>query len=128
MSNATPNPNILLQEIESLKDELNSLGSEYASARRDAAAMEQAYEKEVAKIYITLLDPQGREKMGLEKLPAEDMRKAIAHSKMDENTWSAYLMSKADVEAVDKVIKVKTAILTGIQTELAHLRVEYSHA
>lgn len=123
-----PDPNALLQEIESLKDELNLLGNEFASARRNAAAMEQEYEKEVAKIYITLLSPKGREEFGLDKLPAEDMRKAIAHSKMDENTWSAYLMSRADMEAADKMIKVKTAILTGIQTQLAHLRTEMSHA
>lgn len=125
---ATPNPNALLQEIESLKEELSSLGSDYAQARRQKAAMEQAYEKEMAKVYMTLLDPQAREVLGLEKLPAEDMRKAIAHSQMDENTWSAYLMAEADMEICDKQIKVKTAILTGIQTELAHLRVEFTHA
>lgn len=124
----TPNPNGLLLEIESLKEELSSLGSEFALARRNKAAMEQEYEKEVAKIYITLLDPEARTKMGLEKLPAEDMRKAIAHSKMDENTWSALLMAEADLECVDKMIKVKTAILTGCQAELNQLRVEFTHA
>lgn len=124
----TPNPNALLQEIESLKSELSDLGNEYARARRTKAAVDQAYEKEMAKIYMTLLVPEERAKMGLEKLPAEDMRKAIAHDKMDENTWSAYLMAEADMEICDKQIKVKTAILTGIQTELAHMRVEMSNA
>lgn len=124
----TPNPNALLQEIESLKEELSSLGNDYAQARRTKAAMEQAYEKEMAKVYMTLLDPEARKKLGLEKLPAEDMRKAIAHSQMDENTWSAYLMAEADMEIADKQIKIKSSVLTGIQTELAHLRVEYAHA
>lgn len=123
-----PDPNALLQEIESLKGELNSLGSEFGVARRNAAAMEQEYERSVAVIYIKLLDPKQRESMGLEKLPAEDMRKAIAHSQMDQNTWSAYLMSRADMDALDKMIKVKTAILNGVQTELAHLRSEMTHA
>lgn len=126
--NETPNPNGLLQEIESLKSELTSLGNEYAHARRQKAAMEQAYEKEIAKVYMTLLDPEARGKLGLEKLPAEDMRKAIAHSQMDGNTWSAYLMSEADMEICDKKIKVTTAILTGCQAELNQLRVEFTHA
>lgn len=121
------NPDALLQEIESLKQELSVLGDEYGVARRNKAAMEQAYEKAVAIIYITLLDPTSRAEMGLEKLPAEDMRKAIAHSKMDENTWSAYLMAEADMESFDKLLRVKQAILTGIQTQLAHIRMEYGN-
>lgn len=127
MSN-TPDPNALLQEIENLKYILGSLGSEYDEARHSQAAMEQAYEKEVAKIYIQLLDPTSRAEMGLEKLPAEDMRKAIAHSRMDENTWSAYLMTEADVDSIAKKIKITEAILTGCQAQLNQLRMEMSHA
>jgi hypothetical protein len=123
-----PDPNALLLEIESLKESLTSLGNDFSEARHTAAVTEQAYEKEVAKIYISLLDPKEREKMGLEKLPAEDMRKAIAHSKMDENTWSAYLMSQADVESLTKLMKVKESVLTGCQAQLNQLRVEMSHA
>lgn len=124
----TPNPDALLQEIESLKGELNSLGEEFRAARQQKAAMEQAYEKAISIIYIQLLDPDSRTKMGLEKLPAEDMRKAIAHSKMDENTWSAYLMSEADVESIGRLLRVKESILTGCQAQLNQLRVEMSHA
>jgi hypothetical protein len=122
------NPDALLQEIERLKGELESLGNDYNAARHNHAAMEQEYEKAVAKVYISLLDPKEREKMGLEKLPAEDMRKAIAHSKMPENTWSAYLMAEADMESLDKVIRVKQSILNGTQSQLGHLKVEFTHA
>jgi hypothetical protein len=123
-----PDPQGLLQEIEKLKHILGELGSDYSNARHQQAAMEQAYEKEIAKIYISLLDPKEREKMGLEKLPAEDMRKAIAHSKMDENTWSAYLMTEADVDSLAKKIKITESVLTGCQAQLNQLRVEMSHA
>jgi hypothetical protein len=123
-----PDPQALLLEIESLKGELNSLGDEFRQARQQKAVTEQAYEKSVAQIYMKLLDPAQRSKMGLEKLPAEDMRKAIAHSEMDENKWSAYLMSEADVESIGKLLKVKEAVLTGCQAQLNQLRVEMSHA
>jgi hypothetical protein len=122
------NPNALLQEIERLKHLLGELGSEYDEARHRQAAMEQAYEKAVAIIYLKLLDPASRAQMGLEKLPAEDMRKAIAHSQMDEVTWSAYLMAEADVESLAKKIKITEAVLTGCQAQLNQLRVEYTHA
>lgn len=125
---STPNPDALLQEIESLKGELSELGKSYGEARHTRAAMEQAYEKAIAKVYLTLLDPSEREKMGLEKLPAEDMRKAIAHSQMDENTWSAYLMAEADMDSLDKMLRVKLAQLTGCQAQLNQLRAEFTHA
>jgi hypothetical protein len=123
-----PDPNALLQEIESLKESLNSLGDEFRQARAAKAVMEQNYEKAIAKVYMQLLDPTSRAQMGLEKLPAEDMRKAIAHSKIDESTWSAYLMAEADVESIGKLLKVKEAVLTGCQAQLNQLRVEMSHA
>lgn len=123
-----PDPNALLQEIESLKESLNSLGDDFRSARRSKASMELAYEKAVAKVYIKLLNPTSRAQMGLEKLPAEDMRKAIAHSEMDAKVWSDYLMAEADVESIGKLLKVKEAVLTGCQAQLNQLRVEMSHA
>lgn len=123
-----PDPTALLQEIERLKDILGSLGSEYDEARHRQANKEQDYEKAVAVIYIQLLDPASRAQMGLEKLPAEDMRKAIAHSRMNENVWSEYLLAEADVDSIAKKIKITESILTGCQAQLNQLRMEMSHA
>lgn len=123
-----PNPQKLLEEIEDCKTALRTGNEEYSAARYIRATTLQAYEKEVSKIYTSFLSPEWRTEHGLEKMPAEDMRKAMAHALIDETVWSAYLMAEATLDALDKQIKIEQTILTGIQSELQQLRVELANA
>lgn len=123
-----PNPQQLLEEIEECKDKLRTLNTDYTDARRVRAVTLQAYEKEVSKIYTSFLSPEWRKEHGLEKMPAEDMRKAMAHALIDETVWSGYLSAEADLDALDRNIKIEQTILTGIQSELQQLRVELANA
>jgi hypothetical protein len=114
--------------IDDSRQKLIRFGQEYSEARHQLAADELNYQRELGRVYVSLLDPEFRAKQGLEKLPAEDMRKAIAHELMGETIWAAFLKSSADVEALDKLIRVEQSNLTGLQSELSQLRVEYQNS
>jgi hypothetical protein len=120
-------PAQIIDEIDDSRRRLQGYGADYSTARHQLAADELNYQRELGKLYISLLDPDFRKTKGLEKLPAEDMRKQIAHNMMGENIWAAYLKSEADVEALDKLIRVEQSNLTGLQSELQQLRVEYQN-
>lgn len=121
-------PGQIIDAIDKARNNLLRFGQDYSEARHQLAADELNYQKQLGRVYISLLDPEFRKEQGLEKLPAEDMRKAIAHDLMGEATWAAYLKSVADVEALDKLIRVEQSNLTGLQSELQQLRVEYQNS
>lgn len=82
---------------------------------------EQAIATELLKIYSESKDAG-------ERLPAEDLRKAMAHSKVKGEVWASYLTAKAKVDAIDKWIKTRQSILSALQSELGQMRVEFTHA
>jgi hypothetical protein len=56
---------------------------------------EQAFEVEVLKVYHEA-------KRAGERMPAEDVRKAIAHEKMEDEVYAAHLLAKANLAALEK--------------------------
>ncbi len=119
------NPDQLLDEIEISRARLASQGEAYCNARWTLVKAQLAYEKAMGREFLKML--ADAEKKG-GRVPAEDMRKAIAHSKIGDKIWENYLLAVADVDSADRLIKVEQANLSGLQSELGQLKVEYTHA
>lgn len=119
------NPGNVLDEIEKSRASLMSVGYTYTDVRRRHALAQLAYEKAMGKEYLKMLDEA---KKSGNRVPAEDMRKAIAHSKIDEKLYEQFLLLSAEVEAADRLIRCEQANLSGLQSELSQLKVEFTHA
>lgn len=118
-------PDQLMDEVEASRLCLNDLGRNYATERRTLAKAQLAYEKAMGHQYLSMIhDAQSKGT----RVPAEDMRKAIAHSKINQELYEKYLLALADVEGTDRIIRCEQSNLSGLQTELSQLRVEYTHA
>lgn len=119
------NPGIVLDEIQQAREELAKLAGDYASKRDQLSAAEVARDKELSKSYLRLIDEVKNAGGRFEKLPAEDMRKVIAHDEMDERVWASFIMLEGEVEGLDKLLKAKQAQLSSLQSELKWLESEY---
>lgn len=114
----------VLQDIERVTKELEQAGDKFAEVRIELAGAEQLYEQEFAKQLLIVYN-RGKEEG---KVPAEDLRKAMAHAALDQRTWAKYLTKKAEVEAMKVGIGVRQSILSALQSELQQMRVEMTHA
>lgn len=119
------NVDSLLDELEKSRASLTAMGATYCQVRREKARAQLAYEKAMGKEFLTMLHEANKEG---KRPPAEDMRKAIAHNKIGSDVYSKFLLAEADVDATDRLIKVESSNLSGLQTELQQLRVELTHA
>lgn len=117
-------PGDVLRDIEKLNEELINLGDDYSTARIQFANLEFEYEKEIAKGLIEEYNA------GLErgKVPAEDIRRAKSHLALDTKVWKQYLVGKARCDALKSKISTRQSVLSGLQSELQQMRVEYTHA
>lgn len=115
----------ILDDIETLVDALGDAGDKYMQARKDAVRAEVTYEQAVAAERIKLLDEY---RSAGERLPGEDVRNATIHSRIPKDVWADYLMAEAKVEALHRWIKTRESMLSGLQSQLAHLRVELANA
>jgi len=118
-------PGDVLGDIDRICTELEAAGDRYSEEREKLARHEMLYEQAVA---VELLKIYEASKDSGERLPAEDLRKAMAHTKIKGETWASYLTAKARVDALDKWIKTRQSILSALQSELSQLRVEWTHA
>lgn len=119
------NPSKLLDEVEQARSQLVAMGEGYSISRRDLARKLLAYEKAIGREFLKMVDEA---KKSGSRIPAEDIRKAIAHENIDDKIYEQYLVAVADVDIADRLFKIETANLSGLQSELQQLRVEYTHA
>jgi len=112
------NPAIVLEEIAQAREELKNYAAQYSVARKRAVKSELAYERamaqEITRIYN---DTQP-------KPPAEDIRKAMAHDRLREKEWENYLIDRAELDSLDRLLKTAAASLSSLQSELGQLRDE----
>ena len=118
-------PAMLLQELGTEMRELTEAGESFSRARRVLARCQYTYEQGMSVQLITLRDEY---QSAGERLPGEEMRKAICHSKMSDDERSNLLMSEAEVDALEKIIRVRTCVVSALQSELSFLRTEFSTA
>lgn len=119
------NPTKLLDEIELSRSTLAAYGEAYSIDRRDLAKKQLAYEKAMGREFLKMVD-EAKKSGG--RVPAEDIRKATAHENIEEDVYKDYLMAVANVDIGDRLFKIETANLSGLQSELQQLRVELTHA
>lgn len=117
-------PGEVLADIERINSELIAGGVEFRTKRKELANNQLIYEQSVYKQQIKIYDKGKAEG----KVPAEDMRKAMAHLAIDPEVWKRYLVSLAEVEGLKKWLETRMSVLTGLQSELQQMRVEYTHA
>lgn len=114
------NPQAVLEAITEDRAEIIRLGVEFDKARNALGDKEFEYEKACAKA-LTRFEV-GRRELG-EKLPAEDVRKAHTHGQIDKEL-KEFLEAKASVDSLDKLIRIRTAHLTSLQSELSYMTEE----
>lgn len=81
--------------LEAASDALYAAVKEAGEAER---AYEQAFEQELLRIYHD-------SRRNGERMPAEDVRKALAHENVDDGVYAAHLMAKAELAAQEKLFR-----------------------
>jgi hypothetical protein len=104
-----------MQAVEEGASKLAALSDQLAEAIRVAAIAETAYEgafeKELLRIYHDA-------KRAGERIPAEDVRKALAHEAVDDGVYAAHLMARANLAATDKQMRGLSAAVSARQSLL----------
>ena len=114
------NPQQVLKAIEEDRAELIRLSGEYDKSRRELGKLEFDYEQAMATALVNF--ELGRREIG-EKLPAEDVRRAHTHRRVDKE-FKTYLEVKASVDSLEKLIRIRQAHMSSLQSELAFMTEE----
>ena len=115
-------PASLLRELGEEMRELSEAAEAFGQARRTLARCETIYERRMTEKLIEL---QSEYRESGERLPGEEMRKAICHSRLTDDERANLLIAEAEVAAL---IRVKTTVISGIQSELSFMRTEFATA
>jgi hypothetical protein len=87
---------------------------EFAEAQR---AYDSAVQGELVRIYNAAKEEGGRP-------PAEDVRKAQAHQRVDQDVYARFLSLQAQVDALKQYCRSRESILSARQSLLSALRAE----
>lgn len=118
-------PASLLRELSEEMRELSEAAEAFGQARRTLARCQTVYERRMTEKLIEL---QAEYRESGERLPGEEMRRAICHSRLTDDERTQLLISEAEVEALDKFIRVKTTVVSALQSELSFMRTEFATA
>lgn len=117
-------PGEVLRDIERLCGELITAGDEFSRVCEYHAGAELVYQQDFNKELVRIYSEGKAEG----KIPAEDVRKAMAHANVQGKVWAEFLTSKAKKEALKVWIDTRQSVLSALQSELQQLRVEFTHA
>jgi hypothetical protein len=81
----------------------------------EAGEAEHAYEKALEKELLTIYHEAKR---AGERMPAEDVRRAIAHEQIEDEVYALHLHKKAHLAAQEKLFKGLQAALSARQSLL----------
>lgn len=116
-------PEQVRKGMEEDRAELVRLGVEYSKERKNLAKKEYEFEKVMAGSLVTYEVNYRQLNPNEKRLPAEDMRKAHALGLIGK-AWPDYLDAKANVDSLEKLIRVTGNHLSSLQSELNHLTEE----
>lgn len=121
MTNAMPSPVEVMASINAMADALDHASKEQYAAVIDLGVKEvvyrKAFEVEVVKLKIAA-------DRGEERLPAEDVRKALAHSMLPAGVYEDYVAAAAKVDAMKARARAIESAMTGKQSVLKMLNAE----
>lgn len=112
-------PGEILREVDEGGDAIDQAASEHAEALTAEAYAEAAYDREFESQVLTIYHEAKRNG---ERLPAEDVRKAIAHDQMDDELYANHLMTKAQAAATEKTLRAVLARVSAKQSVLRALQ------
>jgi DNA-binding transcriptional regulator YiaG len=100
---------------------LDAAGRRLAQAIQKLSGLEMQYEQAVQEQLVTL---HHESKESGERLPAEDIRRALAHRKVSREVYGAYLASRAEVDALRAWCRATEASLSAKQSLLNAMKAE----
>jgi hypothetical protein len=115
------NPPTLLAKLDADAAALDVAGKELAHAIGDAAKAAANYERAMQSALLELRDEHA--KSG-ERMPAEDLRRAMAHQRIDRKLYGEHLTAQARVEGGKAYLRALTAAVSARQSVLSALRAE----
>ena len=116
-----PAPGAVIAQIDADAQALDTASKSLYRAIKNKAEAEQEYEKELRTQLITIFNDA---KANGERMPAEDLRKALAHKQIPHKVYADYIVAVAEVEAMTARTRAITAAMNGRQSLLAALRDE----
>lgn len=116
-----PAPAKIIAAIDQDAASLDEASKLLYSAILERSEATRSYEMAMGKALIALRDEY---KQSGERMPAEDLRKAIAHSRIPDKTYATYLTSTAKVDAMTARTRAITAAMNGRQSVLSALKEE----
>ena len=114
-------PAQVMEQIDKGAKALDGGGKELGKAITEAAKTELAYKESLEKALLEVRD--GYRESG-ERMPAEDLRLAEAHQKVNGATYAKYLTSKARVDALRAWLRALEAQVSARQSLLRALTEE----
>ena len=118
-------PHELMAQIEADARSLDSGGRQLAKSIQKLSGLEQKYQ---AAVQSALIEMYHVAKEGGERLPAEDVRQALAHRQVPKEIYGSYLAGKAEVDALRAWCRTMESALSARQSLLSALRAELTTA
>ena len=112
-------PASVVKELYTAEREMVERGQAYARARRTLARCKGEYELAMSKQLVGLRDEY---RTSGDRLPSEEMRRAICHQKIGDE-YPMLLAAEAETDALDRLLRVDQAVVSGLQSELRFLQV-----
>jgi len=100
MTELSPGP--LMDAVEKGAGRLEKASDDLYRAVKAAQQAEHAYEQQFEKELLTIYNDSQRKG---ERMPAEDVRRAIAHKNVDDKVYAQHLLAKAELAAQEKLFK-----------------------
>jgi hypothetical protein len=117
----TVNPVALIEQINRDARRLDSGGRRLASAIKELSELETDYRKHVEEARIRIYHDS---KESGERMPAEDIRDALAHRQIPSDVYAKFLTARAEVDALKAWTRTVEHAVSARQSLLAALREE----
>lgn len=111
----------VMGQIDAGASALDTAGKEIGKAITEAAEAELAY-REALEVALLKIREDFRDRG--ERLPAEDLRNALAHQGMDRRLYGEHIRTKARVDALRSYVRALESELSGRQSLLAAMKAE----
>jgi hypothetical protein len=118
---SVPDPATLMGEIHASARAIDAGSKQLGQAIRRLAQTQETYEAAQESALILIRDEAVT---AGERVPAEDLRRAMAHRRVPSEIYGAYLQNQAEVDGLKAWLRAQEAALSARQSLLSALRAE----
>jgi hypothetical protein len=111
-------PGKIMADVDKGADRLEAAADTYSKAVLRYEKAENDYERAVQKQLLVVLD---KSKKAGERVPAEDLRRAMAHDAIDPEVYAEYLEARAHKESLSVRFRALSASVSARQSLLKSL-------